>query len=104
MVTSSAIRAGNPEVTAAHRQNIRVIQRAEMLAEIMRYAKFGIAVAGTHGKTTTTSLLATILHAGKIDPELLEGEIPLAVPVGVGDDEGGPGCWCHGTGSSGSTG
>ncbi|MBF0105264.1 MAG: UDP-N-acetylmuramate--L-alanine ligase [Deltaproteobacteria bacterium] len=75
MVVSSAIREGNPEVRAAQRKKIRVIQRAEMLAEVMRYAKYGIAVAGTHGKTTTTSLLATVLHAAKIDPTVIIGGI-----------------------------
>lgn len=72
VVVSSAIRAGNPEVKAARRRKIPVIPRAEMLAELMRM-KYGIALAGTHGKTTTTSLVATILgHAG-IDPTVVIG-------------------------------
>lgn len=73
MVVSSAIRSSNPEVVQAHKQKIQVVQRAEMLAEIMHLAKYGIAVAGTHGKTTTTSLTATVLHAGKIDPTVIIG-------------------------------
>lgn len=73
MVMSSAIRPNNPELVAARRQGIRVIQRAEMLSEIMRLAKYGIAVAGSHGKTWTTSLLATVLGAAKIDPTVIIG-------------------------------
>src|SRR3972149_4388229 len=60
VVISSAIRKDNPEVIAAHERVIPVIPRAEMLAELMRM-KYGVAVAGTHGKTTTTSLIATVL-------------------------------------------
>ena len=63
VVTSSAISAENPEVTEAHRLHIPVIQRAEMLAELMRL-KYGIAIAGMHGKTTTTSMVAAVLAAG----------------------------------------
>ncbi len=73
VVISSAIRHENPEVVSARKRGIRVIQRAEMLAEIMRLVKYSLAVAGTHGKTTTTSLLATILHAGRIDPTVIIG-------------------------------
>ena len=62
VVTSSAVRPDNPEVLEAHRRQIPVIPRAEMLAELMRL-KRGIAIAGAHGKTTTTSLVATILAA-----------------------------------------
>ena len=72
VVTSSAVRAENPEVVEAHRQKIPVIPRAEMLAELMRL-KYGIAVAGAHGKTTTTSLTASVLaHAG-LDPTFVVG-------------------------------
>ena len=72
VVISSAVRANNPEVVAAKAQRIPVIPRAEMLGELMR-GKTGIAVAGTHGKTTTTSMLASILtHAG-LDPTLVIG-------------------------------
>ncbi|WP_432822415.1 Mur ligase domain-containing protein, partial [Trichloromonas sp.] len=67
VVTSTAVRTDNPEVLEAHRRLIPVIPRAEMLAELMRM-KYGIAVAGTHGKTTTTSMVATVLSHGGIDP------------------------------------
>jgi len=72
VVTSTAVRANNPEVVEAHRRLIPVIPRAEMLAELMRM-KYGIAVAGTHGKTTTTSMVATILSHGGIDPTVVIG-------------------------------
>ncbi|MBZ0274373.1 UDP-N-acetylmuramate--L-alanine ligase [bacterium] len=72
LVTSSIIPADNPEVQAARAAFIPVIPRAEMLAELMRM-KFGIAVAGTHGKTTTTSLIATILGAAELDPTVVVG-------------------------------
>ncbi|MCB9702986.1 MAG: UDP-N-acetylmuramate--L-alanine ligase [Myxococcales bacterium] len=72
VVTSSAIRPGNPEVAAARAQQIPVIPRAEMLAELMRL-KQGIAIAGSHGKTTTTSLVATALHAAGLDPTVVIG-------------------------------
>ena len=72
VVISSAIKAGNPEVDEAKERKIPVIRRAEMLAELMRL-KYGIAVAGTHGKTTTTSLLATILTEAKFDPTIVIG-------------------------------
>src|SRR4051812_37999954 len=67
VVTSSAIAADNPEVTEAHKLHIPVIQRAEMLAELMRL-KYGIAIAGMHGKTTTTSMVAAGLAAGGSHP------------------------------------
>jgi UDP-N-acetylmuramate--alanine ligase len=72
VVTSSAISAENPEVTEAHRLHIPVIQRAEMLAELMRL-KYGIAIAGMHGKTTTTSMVAAVLAAGGLDPTVVVG-------------------------------
>jgi UDP-N-acetylmuramate--alanine ligase len=72
VVTSSAIAADNPEVTEAHKLHIPVIQRAEMLAELMRL-KYGIAVAGMHGKTTTTSMVAAVLAAGGLDPTVVVG-------------------------------
>lgn len=72
VVTSTAVSDSNPEVIAANRQHIAVIPRAEMLAELMRM-KFGIAIAGTHGKTTTTSMMAMVLtHAG-VDPTAVIG-------------------------------
>src|SRR6185312_1757697 len=72
VVTSSAISRENPEVAEAHRLHIPVIQRAEMLAELMRL-KYGIAVAGMHGKTTTTSMVAAILAGGNLDPTIIVG-------------------------------
>jgi len=72
VVTSSAISAENPEVTEAHAHHIPVIQRAEMLAELMRL-KYGIAIAGMHGKTTTTSMVAAVLAAGGLDPTVVVG-------------------------------
>jgi len=72
VVISSAIRQQNPEVEAAEERLIPVIPRAEMLAELMRM-KIGIAIAGTHGKTTTTSLISTVLAAGGLDPTVVIG-------------------------------
>jgi UDP-N-acetylmuramate--alanine ligase len=72
VVTSSAISRGNPEITAAHAQHIPVIPRAEMLSELMRL-KYGIAIAGMHGKTTTTSMVAAVLAAGGLDPTVVVG-------------------------------
>ena len=72
VVTSSAIQSGNPEVDEAHRLHVPVIQRAEMLAELMRL-KYGIAIAGMHGKTTTTSMVAAVLAAGGLDPTVVVG-------------------------------
>jgi UDP-N-acetylmuramate--alanine ligase len=71
VVTSSAVGA-NPEVLEAHARKIPVIQRAEMLAELMRL-KYGIAIAGMHGKTTTTSMVAAVLTAGGLDPTVVVG-------------------------------
>src|SRR6202167_2816806 len=72
IVTSSAISVENPEVAEARRLHVPVIQRAEMLAELMRL-KYGIAVAGMHGKTTTTSMIAAILAGGGLDPTIVVG-------------------------------
>jgi len=72
VVTSSAITTDNPEVAEARRLHIPVIQRAEMLAELMRL-KYGIAIAGMHGKTTTTSMVAAVLAAGGLDPTVVVG-------------------------------
>src|ERR1700694_3055187 len=72
VVASSAIVPDNPEVTEAGRLHIPVIQRAEMLAELMRL-KYGIAIAGMHGKTTTTSMVAAVLAAGGLDPTVVVG-------------------------------
>ncbi|MBB5347609.1 UDP-N-acetylmuramate--L-alanine ligase [Desulfoprunum benzoelyticum] len=73
VVTSSAISATNPEVVAAREQFIPVIQRAEMLAELMRLKKFGIAIAGSHGKTSTTSMVAWLLARAGLDPTIVVG-------------------------------
>ncbi len=72
VVTSTAVKTDNPEVVAASERGIPVIPRAEMLAELMRM-KHGLAVAGSHGKTTTTSLLAHCLAAGNLDPTVVVG-------------------------------
>jgi UDP-N-acetylmuramate--alanine ligase len=72
IVTSSAIQPSNPEVEEAHRLHVPVIQRAEMLAELMRL-KYGIAIGGMHGKTTTTSMIAAVLAGGGLDPTVVVG-------------------------------
>jgi UDP-N-acetylmuramate--alanine ligase len=72
VVASSAVNARNPEVVEAKAHKIPVIQRAEMLAELMRL-KYGIAIAGMHGKTTTTSMVAAVLGAGGLDPTVVVG-------------------------------
>ena len=77
VVVSSAIKADNPELLEARAQRIPVVPRAEMLAELMRF-KRGVAVAGTHGKTTTTSLTASVLAEGELDPTFVIGGKLLA--------------------------
>ncbi len=72
VVVSSAVAATNPEVRAAHADRVPVVPRAQMLAEIMRF-RYGIAVAGTHGKTTTTSLVSSLLAEGGLDPTFVIG-------------------------------
>src|SRR4029079_15210804 len=72
VVKSSAVKDDNPEIVAARGRGTTVIRRAEMLAELMRL-KYGIAVAGTHGKTTTTSLVGTILTEAGLDPTVIVG-------------------------------
>ncbi|WP_137752988.1 UDP-N-acetylmuramate--L-alanine ligase [Sphingopyxis sp. L1A2A] len=74
VVTSTAVKRGNPEVEAALAHRIPLVRRAEMLAELMRL-KSTVAIAGTHGKTTTTSLVAALLDAGGIDPTVINGGI-----------------------------
>ena len=74
VVTSTAVKRDNPEVAAALEARIPVVRRAEMLAELMRL-KSTVAVAGTHGKTTTTSMIAALLDAGGIDPTVINGGI-----------------------------
>ena len=72
VVVSSAVHEDNPEVQGARERLIPVIPRAEMLSELMRL-KYGVAVAGAHGKTTCTSLVATLLAAGDLDPTVVVG-------------------------------
>ncbi len=74
VVVSSAVRPDNPELVAARQQLVPVVRRAEMLAELMRL-RWAIAVGGTHGKTTTTSLVAAVLEAAKLDPTVINGGI-----------------------------
>ena len=74
LVVSSAINEANPEIKAAREQRIPIVPRAEMLAELMRY-RFSIAVAGTHGKTTTTSLIASLMAEAGLDPTFVIGGV-----------------------------
>ena len=74
VVISSAIKSDNPELIAARERSLPIVRRAEMLAEIMRF-KNAIAIGGTHGKTTTTSLVASLLDAGGVDPTVINGGI-----------------------------
>jgi UDP-N-acetylmuramate--alanine ligase len=88
LVVSSAIRRDNPELVAAREKRMPVVRRAEMLAELMRL-KSCVAIAGTHGKTTTTSMVAALLDAGSFDPTVINGGIINAygtnARVGLGD-------------------
>jgi UDP-N-acetylmuramate--alanine ligase len=88
VVVSTAVKHDNPEVTAARQNLIPVVRRAEMLAELMRL-RWAIAVGGTHGKTTTTSLIAAMLEAAKLDPTVINGGIIEAygsnTRMGAGD-------------------
>ncbi len=88
VVYSSAVRPENVEMRAARDSRIPIISRAEMLAELMRM-KFGIAVAGTHGKTTTTSMVGTILQEAGLDPTLIVGGIIRTLGSGARRGEGG---------------
>ena len=74
VVPSSAVPADNPEMVAARERSIPIVSRAEMLAELMRF-KRGVAIAGTHGKTTTTTLVSTLLDAGGLDPTVINGGV-----------------------------
>ena len=74
IIISTAIKPDNPEVIAARAQFLPIVHRAEMLGELMRL-RWSIAVAGTHGKTTTTSLIATLLSSAEIDPTVINGGI-----------------------------
>src|SRR5499433_539751 len=88
IVVSSAIKRDNPELIAARTKRLPVVRRAEMLAELMRL-KSCVAIAGTHGKTTTTSLVASLLEAGDLDPTVINGGIINAygtnARLGAGD-------------------
>jgi len=88
IVISSAIKPGNPELEAARERGLPIVRRAEMLAELMRL-KSNIAVAGTHGKTTTTTMMAELMVAGKFDPTVVNGGIIHAygsnARVGLGE-------------------
>ncbi|GAN76183.1 UDP-N-acetylmuramate--L-alanine ligase [Acidisphaera rubrifaciens] len=88
VVVSSAVRRDNPEVLAARQRLVPVVRRAEMLAELMRL-KWAVAVGGTHGKTTTTSLIAAVLEAAHLDPTVINGGIINAygtnTRLGAGD-------------------
>jgi UDP-N-acetylmuramate--alanine ligase len=88
VVFSTAIKADNPEITAARERRLPLVRRAEMLAELMRL-QFSVAVGGTHGKTTTTSMIAALLDAGGMDPTVVNGGIINAyganAKVGEGD-------------------
>jgi UDP-N-acetylmuramate--alanine ligase len=88
VVVSSAIKRDNPELAAARAQRLPVVRRAEMLAELMRF-KSCVAIAGTHGKTTTTSMVAALLDAGGFDPTVINGGIINAygtnARLGAGD-------------------
>ncbi|HEY4141144.1 MAG TPA: Mur ligase domain-containing protein, partial [Pseudolabrys sp.] len=88
VVVSSAIKPDNPELVAARAKRLPVVRRAEMLAELMRL-KSCVAIAGTHGKTTTTSMVATLLDAGNFDPTVINGGIINAygtnARLGAGD-------------------
>jgi UDP-N-acetylmuramate--alanine ligase len=74
VVVSSAVRANNPELIAARAAKLPVVRRAEMLAELMRL-KMAVAIAGTHGKTTTTSMVGAMLEEGNFDPTVINGGI-----------------------------
>ncbi len=87
VVVSSAIHADNPELRAARERRIPVVPRAEMLAELMRFRR-GIAVAGTHGKTTTTSLVASVLSEGGLDPTFVIGGQLIAAGRNAGLGQG----------------
>ena len=83
IVTSTAVKGDNPEVLAARKKHIPIVPRAVMLGELMRL-KQGIAIAGTHGKTTTTSLVASVLAQGGLDPTLAkDGVHPTAAGYAI---------------------
>ena len=79
VVVSTAVSDENPEVMAAREMHIPIVPRAEMLGELMRFSEEGIAIAGTHGKTTTTSLIAQVLAYGELDPTFIVGGLVNSV-------------------------
>jgi UDP-N-acetylmuramate--alanine ligase len=87
VVVSSAVRADNPELVEARAERIPIVPRAEMLAELMRFRR-GIAIAGTHGKTTTTSLTASVLSEGALDPTFVIGGKLLSAGANAGLGQG----------------
>ena len=88
VVVSTAIKRDNPELAVAREKRLPVVRRAEMLAELMRF-KSCVAIAGTHGKTTTTSLVATLLDAGGLDPTVINGGIINAYGTNARMGQGG---------------
>ncbi len=95
VVRSTAVRDDNPELVEARSHGVPIIPRAEMLAELMRL-KVGVAVAGTHGKTTTTSLLATIFMEARLDPTVTNGW-SRSGPGSISPPPGRP-TWCRSAG------
>jgi UDP-N-acetylmuramate--alanine ligase len=87
VVVSTAIKADNPELIAARERLLPVVRRAEMLAELMRFRR-AVAVGGTHGKTTTTSMVGTLLEAGDLDPTIINGGIINALGTNARMGEG----------------
>ena len=88
IVASTAIKQDNPERIAARERNLPMVRRAEMLAELMRFKK-SIAIGGTHGKTTTTTMVSTLLVAGGLDPTVINGGIinDIGTNARMGDGE-----------------
>ena len=87
VVYSTAVKADNPELAAARERRIPLVRRAEMLAELVRL-KYSVAIAGTHGKTTTTSLVAALLDAGGLDPTVMNGGVINAYGANAKSGEG----------------
>jgi len=89
VVHSSAVKNDNPEIVAANEKGIPVIRRAEMLAELVRLKPYAVAVAGTHGKTTTTSIAGMVMTEGGLDPTIIVGGVvrSLATNARLGDGD-----------------
>jgi UDP-N-acetylmuramate--alanine ligase len=88
VVYSSAVKPDNPEITAAHNRNIPVIRRAEMLGELLKVAETSIAVSGTHGKTTTSSMIGTMLTSAHRDPTMVIGGIVRSLGTNIRRGQG----------------